>query len=554
MPLNRFGEDWKKNNYEWSTQLCEADSDGDGLSNGEELGDPCCLWAAWGIPSDYTADFTPTHPGDANDKPQGYQKPACGTTAPKATAPVMGKFNPGEVQKSVDMFIDNYRIPMPGNVAPRTTYVDIAWNFPDDSEDLFHAIYADAIVNSPGILHHFVITGCPEKWPAEAHGKPVTDLAMKRSCQKPFGGWAPGAKVVEMPGWAGQPIGKTAGIKAFMVQVHFDNPHEKKGLVSRDGVRIYYTPTLRNETLTGFETMLLSNNPSMLLPPQRQRYFMTRECIVDIKEPTSQKDVEARLIGASFHAHLLGKEMIAERIRGDDRLTLAHDDPWFFDDQYWSNTYVRNITFKTGDKIQSTCIFDTSSRSELTVIGAETTDEMCWSTFTLRPGGLKASCTGKIWTGSLSGTESLLGLQSRHPVATADGVWSGSSVISGGSVISAKYVTGSEVKCIDSPMAQPFCADQLVGRMNATFGAAGCDKTLDTMGVKNDIFKASTPLQICCTEACKSLCPAHAKCSNGETPPTEQSTTTTLAASQSRRMHARPSALFAAGVAFAFAL
>ena len=28
----------------WTEALCRADSDGDGLTNGEELGDPCCTW------------------------------------------------------------------------------------------------------------------------------------------------------------------------------------------------------------------------------------------------------------------------------------------------------------------------------------------------------------------------------------------------------------------------------------------------------------------------------------------------------------------------------
>ncbi|KAJ0397157.1 hypothetical protein ATCC90586_007253 [Pythium insidiosum] len=29
----------------WTKALCEADSDGDGQTNGQELGDPCCVWS-----------------------------------------------------------------------------------------------------------------------------------------------------------------------------------------------------------------------------------------------------------------------------------------------------------------------------------------------------------------------------------------------------------------------------------------------------------------------------------------------------------------------------
>lgn len=42
--LNPFGEDFRSNNFEWSVSLCLKDSDGDGRTNGQELGDPDCDW------------------------------------------------------------------------------------------------------------------------------------------------------------------------------------------------------------------------------------------------------------------------------------------------------------------------------------------------------------------------------------------------------------------------------------------------------------------------------------------------------------------------------
>lgn len=41
---NEFGHDFANAGYQWTQALCQADSDGDGLSNGQELGDPCCFW------------------------------------------------------------------------------------------------------------------------------------------------------------------------------------------------------------------------------------------------------------------------------------------------------------------------------------------------------------------------------------------------------------------------------------------------------------------------------------------------------------------------------
>merc|ERR1719412_1492289 len=50
-PENSFGIAFKAAGYRWSSELCEADSDSDGQSNGEELGDPSCTWTPGQTPS-----------------------------------------------------------------------------------------------------------------------------------------------------------------------------------------------------------------------------------------------------------------------------------------------------------------------------------------------------------------------------------------------------------------------------------------------------------------------------------------------------------------------
>ncbi|KAF1327920.1 hypothetical protein FI667_g7263, partial [Globisporangium splendens] len=42
--LTAFGEDFAAAGHKWTKALCEKDSDGDGQTNGQELGDPCCAW------------------------------------------------------------------------------------------------------------------------------------------------------------------------------------------------------------------------------------------------------------------------------------------------------------------------------------------------------------------------------------------------------------------------------------------------------------------------------------------------------------------------------
>ncbi|KAE8894062.1 hypothetical protein PF005_g30271 [Phytophthora fragariae] len=60
---NAFGDAFAEADYAWTKDLCEADSDGDGQTNGQELGDPCCEWAVGGTPL-WTTGVS--NPGDAS--------------------------------------------------------------------------------------------------------------------------------------------------------------------------------------------------------------------------------------------------------------------------------------------------------------------------------------------------------------------------------------------------------------------------------------------------------------------------------------------------------
>uniref|UniRef100_A0A7S3V217 Temptin Cys/Cys disulfide domain-containing protein n=1 Tax=Aplanochytrium stocchinoi TaxID=215587 RepID=A0A7S3V217_9STRA len=62
--LNDFGEDFVRiGKMKWSKSFCEHDSDGDGLSNGYELGDPECLWEYGMDDPIIPSVFKISHPG-----------------------------------------------------------------------------------------------------------------------------------------------------------------------------------------------------------------------------------------------------------------------------------------------------------------------------------------------------------------------------------------------------------------------------------------------------------------------------------------------------------
>ncbi|KAG6611980.1 uncharacterized protein IUM83_17502 [Phytophthora cinnamomi] len=65
--LSDFGKAFSKAGNAWTTALCKEDTDGDGYTNGQELGDPCCTWTTTNTAGLITDGVS--HPSDATKVP-----------------------------------------------------------------------------------------------------------------------------------------------------------------------------------------------------------------------------------------------------------------------------------------------------------------------------------------------------------------------------------------------------------------------------------------------------------------------------------------------------
>ncbi|EGZ29183.1 hypothetical protein PHYSODRAFT_537581 [Phytophthora sojae] len=86
-PNNDFGMDFVAAMFQWTKDFCEKDSDGDGQTNGQELGDPCCEFE---FRKNEQLRWTQgvSHPGDPELKadPALWADVVCGAAAePEAT-------------------------------------------------------------------------------------------------------------------------------------------------------------------------------------------------------------------------------------------------------------------------------------------------------------------------------------------------------------------------------------------------------------------------------------------------------------------------------------
>mmetsp|Transcript_32682 Transcript_32682/g.71269 ORF Transcript_32682/g.71269 Transcript_32682/m.71269 type:complete len:190 (+) Transcript_32682:3-572(+) len=142
-----------------------------------------------------------------------------------------------------------------------------------------------------------------------------------------------------------------------------------------------------------------------------------------------------------------------------------------------------------------------------TTIGIETSDEMCWATFSGFPGTSVVKCTGHIWTGTLTGPELGRSIGMRHPEAEAPLVLDGSIPTTGGFLLrkdGVDFARGGY--CHDSPSALKRCGI-IEKRVEQIVQSCTAD-----LGEMSALMEGFSLLSLCCTRACEGYCKDHQVC------------------------------------------
>jgi hypothetical protein len=96
-PMNEFGMDMIDADFHWTRDFCMKDSDGDGQTNGQELGDPCCEFVYRKNPKVRWTEGV-SHPGDATllSDPKLWEGVVCEETADTAADAANASVDAGE--------------------------------------------------------------------------------------------------------------------------------------------------------------------------------------------------------------------------------------------------------------------------------------------------------------------------------------------------------------------------------------------------------------------------------------------------------------------------
>lgn len=361
---NEFGMDFASEGYEWTVSLCEMDSDGDGRSNGLELGDPGCIW----LEGDEPQGPALSHPGIADVPKERFGDPCDDYVTPDDEMTM-------DIVFSVPTEIDE----------ARTHYICEQQVMDVPTQAVVHMIKNGVLLDNSDVLHHMFVFVCDANATSTDGSKvgegPYTCSGNESGCRR-VGGWALGPHEKCTPPNVGEEIDFSSSDKVVVkIEAHYDNT---KGISEQDqsGMRLHLTPTLR--PLTGGRVMggVAAVDARFVIPAQQNSYGLTGIC------PTAVTEYMVRPTYAyafTPHMHFYGRSLVTEHYRCGEKIgEIGRISAYEFDNQ---QTYSLNPPVKIlpGDALVTTCNFNTSLADFDVEGGEETTNEMCLNFISVYP-------------------------------------------------------------------------------------------------------------------------------------------------------------------------
>ncbi|KAJ8300644.1 hypothetical protein KUTeg_022163, partial [Tegillarca granosa] len=253
-------------------------------------------------------------------------------------------------------------------------------------------------------VHHILIYHCLDNVDANMAGRSYQCYGAQRprelnSCYAVYLAWAIGGEAFYFPQNVGMSIGTSSDPTFFVMETHYDNPTMRTDMVDNSGIRVYYTPTLRQYDAGVIETgmhliiidhvfkILLPNRPSMsklihvldirdgLTLIKCVKYLHVHvQCFIQGMQNQPQG---VKVFGVLQHAHLLGRKIRTRLVRnGVEQEPIASDNHYDFDYQDF-RLLKEERTILPGDSIIVECTHDSTGRTTPTHGGLTTQDEMC---------------------------------------------------------------------------------------------------------------------------------------------------------------------------------
>ncbi|CAL1525853.1 unnamed protein product, partial [Lymnaea stagnalis] len=377
---NSFGLDFYTYGKSWTKAFCTLDSDGDGRSNGEELGDPDCVWKPGNTPRRPSL----SHPGICEPltselckaKNQGF---SCNV----ASNLEMG-FCPHLDKSSIitkELRMAETQVP-PSETSYFCQLFDL--NFTTDH----HMVATQPMVHVKSVVHHVLLFGCDPRVETETSLRSPyqCDMVPHTACNSLIGAWTIGS-----PGECAHPeMGFRMGPRGYRtvaLQVHWNNPNKKSEFVDMSGLKIFLTTKLRKHDAG----MLVIGQNYLQIDPETDQGTTDKSKLVEFSSVCPERCTQVMfqtpifVTSAVNHMHYLGKGQHIKVYKNNTLHSVITDqDNYKYDDPVIYN-FQTPIRIEPGDELRTTCVYKRTPKKTPVCWGEATSSEMCFGFITYFP-------------------------------------------------------------------------------------------------------------------------------------------------------------------------
>ncbi|KAG7172306.1 MOXD1 1-like 1 [Homarus americanus] len=282
--------------------------------------------------------------------------------------------------------IRSSNISIPGDIS--TLYWCKLFKFPPLTHKT-HMIGYEPIIEARNMqyVHHMLLYGCHledapthyEKW-LQVDGSQCYSSNMPTSwryCKAPLITWAIGSEGEVFPDHVGFPLGEDhGGADYFMLEIHYDNPSLKQGIVDGSGLRLYHTQKLRQ-----YDAAVLTVGhyvtPELIIPPGQ--HWETIGLCSDDCTRQGLPEGGVKVFQAVLHTHLLGSDISLKHIREGRELP----------------TKIKEMTILPGDALITQCGYDSTAKIKPVFGGFSSAEEMCFVFLSYYPRVDLTDCTSR---------------------------------------------------------------------------------------------------------------------------------------------------------------
>lgn len=356
------------------------------------------------------------------------------------------------IHKSHAIKLESFKVP-----AKETTYQCKLFKLPVKFHaHKYHITKYEAVIQEGNehVVHHMELFNCINinrlqlaeleelhsngGWFGEC-GDHLNRPKVTQKCKKVIMAWAMGAHPMEYPPEVGQSIGGADYNPFVMLEIHYNNVQQRDDFVDSSGLLFHYTNKLR-QFEAGILEVGLEYTDKYAIPPNQVLPLVghcVSECTrvgllgaigqqtesrdedgVNLIRLSSSSDQEGIFIfAAQLHTHLTGVASWTEIVReGRISRELQRDDhysPHFQEIRFLPEP----VLFKPGDAMRHYCLYDTRSRSNVTLGGEATTDEMCVTYLHYYPRVDLEVCKSSVDTNALEDYFAYLASEENQPTS-----------------------------------------------------------------------------------------------------------------------------------------